>query len=1054
MAVFRYLATALLAAVMSLGPAGAQGDAARTLRLGMPPDRPPFSYLPPDGVLEGQRVRLWDLMAERAGVTLQLVPIDQKGALEMLDAGEVDAVDLFAVDSVEGYETRIMAPEEQVRFAIFSRSLGGGRPLAETIGVVESSPCEAYISERGLAPTARYPNPQSVMFAVSTGQLDQFCLSEPTGVNLLIQAGLSADFSASAALVTSSTGTVSRRDDQRVAGLLDELFNAVSRDERLRLIEEWQRQDIDDAQGFSLRSFLLLLSALAVAALTLGIIAIFFRFRYWRATLLAQLTESKLESSEARFQALFGTSALPIALLRDGKFLTANAAAAKALDCASPNALVGRTLDDVGLRPLLKTGVGWVPNDPDGPDEERTTHVDMVRAGQDGRDILLDVMLTVVPGTDPPECFAILSDVTMQRQAEEMLRHYQTELEGAVSDRTQQLDERNEEQRAILDTAPFGIALVKQDVVVHANPHLAKQLQVDMDWLVGQPLSSFFRDTGALDKVHARHGAGEFTEVMRRADETDFWAQVRIAPVDATDPAKGEVWVIDDITAEHEADLSLRHAKDLADQTAKLKTDFISTLSHEIRTPLNSLIGFMELVTEGPLTEQQSSFLAKALKSGQHLAHIVNDVLDLSRAEAGRLVLEHVELDIAELAYSVFDSIAPALTGKEVEPVLDLSPDLPRRILGDPLRLRQILINFLSNAAKFTTQGEVVLSVTCGEGKLVFRVSDTGIGLSADQAQRLFTSFAQAEASTARLYGGSGLGLAIAKQLAALMGGSVGLTSEPGKGSEFWLELTLQTAEDSGALARPIGQLRKVHLSVANERLRGALCKALLACGYDVDCVAELPRSTDGVAVLDTGALRKAPEQTLEGLDPARVVFLTGLEGGTVPAGVKLVRKPVDPYRLAVLIAELFDGPRAVRRTTRSKPPASFHGARVLMADDDELNRELAAARLQKLGIIVKTVANGAEAVAAVEREWFDLVFMDHQMPVMDGIAATQGIRALGSLRGGMPIIAVTGTNRIEVRDACFEAGMNGFVFKPLSNDRLAEVLREHLPKGQAEGGE
>ncbi|OYU20290.1 MAG: hypothetical protein CFE34_00905 [Rhodobacteraceae bacterium PARR1] len=437
-------------------------------------------------------------------------------------------------------------------------------------------------------------------------------------------------------------------------------------------------------------------AVLAFLAVAMGAAAAFFGFRARRATAATGTALQRLTTSEQRFLALFGKASLPIVVLRDNAYKTVNAAAARLLGYASPADLEGKSFFDVspevqsdGLRSIDRAKGIEAELDTKG-----SARFDWLHCKADGTTIPLDVILTVVKTGAGADVFAVWTDVTARRRAEDTVRSYQTMLEQAVAARTEELE--------------------------------------------------------------------------------------------ATSSA-------------------LREAKDQSDQLAKMRSNFLATMSHEIRGPLNSMIGFVELASDGRLNQQQAGFLAKALQSGRHLAAIVDDVLDLTRVEAGRLPLEDVAFDLIDFAHATFEAIEPSLRDKPVELIFDVCPDLPATITADPLRLRQILMNYLTNAAKFTERGEIALAVEQVDVDdrtfLRFLVEDTGIGLRPDQKERLFQNFSQADVSTARLYGGSGLGLAICQQLAALMDGQVGFASDAGQGSRFWFDLPYQdhVAEDRTA---------------------------------------------------------------------------------------------------------------------------------------------------------------------------------------------------------------------------------------------------------------
>jgi two-component system sensor histidine kinase/response regulator len=286
---------------------------------------------------------------------------------------------------------------------------------------------------------------------------------------------------------------------------------------------------------------------------------------------------------------------------------------------------------------------------------------------------------------------------------------------------------------------------------------------------------------------------------LQRKDGSRFWCRISGRAVDAAKLAQGTVWMFEDVTKEREAADAMQRSKDLAEETTRMKSSFLANMSHEIRTPMNAIIGMSHLVLKTDLTPRQRDYVKKIQDSGQHLLGIVNDVLDFSKVEAGKLTVEQTEFALEEVLDNVANLIVGKASAKGLELVFDVDPAVPSLLIGDPLRLGQVLINYTNNAIKFTEAGEVDIRVSVcandGESLLLhFAVQDTGIGLTEEQMGRLFLSFSQADISTTRRFGGTGLGLAISKKLVELMGGEVGVRSEHGKGSTFWFTVRLGRA--------------------------------------------------------------------------------------------------------------------------------------------------------------------------------------------------------------------------------------------------------------------
>ncbi|MDR6918889.1 PAS domain S-box-containing protein [Pseudomonas sp. 3296] len=645
--------------------------------------------------------------------------------------------------------------------------------------------------------------------------------------------------------------------------------------------------------------------------------------------LILQQRQEALEVTESWYRGIVEFAPKALLVFDDQNIILANQESESAFGYA-PGALLGKHYRDLvpdSQRELIEVALErmWLRNVLD--------TVETVARRADGSEFPAEIRMCLLPARQGQGrlCVAI-RDLTQSQADESRLR------------------EIHEQQEAIVTAAPYGIAMVRGMLIVQANSRMdelfgyqsGEQLQrsplIWMGHVMSADMLSVFQ-TGARETLDR----GEiFQQQMQlcRKDGSIFWASVSaraVAPGYLS--ARGSIWIIEDVTAQYVAADEMRKARQLAEDSARIKTEFLANMSHEIRTPMNAIIGMTFLTLRTELNARQRDYLNKVQSSSRHLLGVLDDILDFSKIDAGKLELEVRDFSLTQMLEDVLDQVRPVVATKRLDLQLSVDADVPERLSGDSLRLRQILLNFLTNAVKFTGQGQVRVEVGvrqsgAHDALMHFSVTDTGIGLAPEQIKRLFHSFQQADTSTTRRFGGTGLGLAIAKQLAEMMGGRVGVQSVMGEGSHFWFEVRL------------------------------ALAKS------------------------------------------ADIIFLSSM-----------------PARNEWQVAD---------------------GTRILLVEDNDLNQQVAVELLQVVNCHVDVAANGREALSLLAKGQYDVVFMDMQMPVLDGLAATRLLRQQPGM-SRLPVIAMTANARQCDRDACIAAGMNDFISKPFEPQTLYAVLQRWL---------
>ena len=666
--------------------------------------------------------------------------------------------------------------------------------------------------------------------------------------------------------------------------------------------------------------------------------------------------------------------------------------------------------------------------------------------------------------------------------------------------------------RKVVNTTHDGIIVIdEQGLIESFNAGAEQMFGYRAEEVIGRNVSIIVPPPhqAAHDLYLQRHlltgesrvmGAEREFEALRR-DGGRIWIALRVSRLDLGGGAAGGrqrfIGVVHDITARKRAELELRQAKEAAEAAAQAKSDFLANMSHEIRTPMHGVLGSLEMLQDTPLSGQQQRHLETARTSAGLLLGVIDEILDFSRLEAGKLRIESIDFDLRRTVEDVTAMLATRAHAKKLELACYISPEVPEYLRGDPIRLRQVLVNLLGNAIKFTEQGEVLLSVSVAaaapsaadSAALRFEVRDTGIGIGEAQQQRLFEPFMQADSSTSRRFGGSGLGLSIAKRLVELMHGAIGLTSREGEGSTFWFTLPLSLA-DAGQLRRRAADFAGTRVLVVDDNATNRVILHRYLTSWN---------GHSGSAANGEEALAKLQDAAAGGR-PYEVALLDlnmpGMDGYSLVrhirrdpllAGLPLIMlssSTMDNERMGdlgvdiwldkpVRQSDLYDALATVlHRTgtpTSSAPPMllsagptagpltgpgqrlRFGGERVLLVEDNPITQDVGAQMLRQRGLQVQVAADGQQALDLLDQEAVDLVLMDVQMPGMDGLTATRALRerertrSIGALPLRVPVVALTAHALPADRVRCLAAGMDDYVVKPYSSETLASVVARWL---------
>jgi PAS domain S-box-containing protein len=659
------------------------------------------------------------------------------------------------------------------------------------------------------------------------------------------------------------------------------------------------------------------------------------------------------------------------------------------------------------------------------------------------------------------------------------------------SEERRQAEERT---RLILESTAEGIFGVDTNGRIQfVNPAACRMLGFSAEEMIGQPSHELIHHRHADGReypkeecpMYAAYTRGETShidnELLWRKDGTGLPIEYGATPIRKDGAIIGAVISFSDITIRKQAEAELKVARDKAEEATRMKSEFLANMSHEIRTPMNGIIGMTDLLFDTGLNQQQREFAETIRACGDSLLTIINDILDFSKIEAGKLRFETIDFDLQSTLESNVDILAANAHRKGLELHLFVESDVPTNLRGDPTRLRQVVTNLVGNAVKFTEKGEVMVRVTKqketdADASLHFAISDTGIGISPEGQAKLFQAFSQADMSTTRKFGGTGLGLAICKRLVELMGGEIGVTSEAGKGSTFWFTARFAKQTDG---AKPIVRAAPVvHANVEGARALivddNATNRKILE--YQLRMWKMKPASIasprEALDLLRSEAARGHPfalvvldfqMPEMDGLELARaisadpklagvhMVMLSSMHGRSKPegfqdAGVEAwLSKPAKQSQLFDTITTVMSGAMAEVQAAApvAAPAAAARPLRILLAEDNQVNQQVAQLQLKKLGYAADIANDGQQAVQAAAQKQYDVILMDCQMPVLDGYEATREIRQREGTSRHTYIVALTANALGGDREKCLAAGMDDYLTKPLRVEELKRALEK-----------
>jgi two-component system, sensor histidine kinase and response regulator len=858
-----------------------------------------------------------------------------------------------------------------------------------------------------------------------------------------------------------------RPDWEPLERILNKAIASISKQERQEIMNRYVKEQVIQT-GLDWRTVLKWTLPVLGVLMLIIVLSIFYNRRLMREVRERKRAELESLASEQKIKAM--SEAVNDALVMmdsRGKVRFWNHAAEKLFGYTAQEAM-GRDFHELSVPPKARQKAqAWVRQfAATGQDVLIGTTTEAYGINRAGRTFPVELSLSSLQVDGEWYVVGTVRDITERKAMEKAIRKERERLQD------------------MMDSSPISVGISTDGILKFANPQFLRTLDIK----IGDPITEIYLNPEERAPIIATLQTVNIVQnreaKMRGKDGTVVDVLMTFLPTTYEDQPSILGWLVN-ITPLKKMQQELLLAKEMAEGAAQAKADFLANMSHEIRTPMNAIIGFSSLAVKAEMNNKQRGYVQKIQQSGQHLLGIINDILDFSKIEAGKLSVEHTEFDLERVLENVSNLISEKVAAKGLELMFRVEKGTPNDLVGDPLRLGQILVNYANNAVKFTERGEIVIFVgvvaeTDHDVFMRFAVRDTGIGLTEEQIGKLFQSFQQADTSTSRKFGGTGLGLAISKKLANLMGGDVGVQSEYGKGSTFWFTARLGRGVVKAKHFLPDPDLRGRRVLVVddNEMSRIVLSDMLKGLTFVVSDVASGKAAVDEIRLAAAAgqpydvALLDWRMPVMDGIETARairelpvrplphMVMITAygreevLKEAALAGLEDVLIKPVSPSTMFDTLLHILGGCRDEKKdevqpsTPSSENLAAIRGSAILLVEDNEFNQQIACELLTDAGFKVDVAENGQKAIEMLDNRAYDIVLMDMQMPVMDGMTATREIRKDERFRD-LPILAMTANVMETDIQKCREAGMNDHLGKPIDPDDLFAKLRKWIkPRG------